>query len=115
MKFNLHHGGMKFDIAGREVYRNKTPKKSITMKKVKGDHSGRYEADEMGNIEVTIPEHIDTLVSLGYPIYNGNGRPIKDGQGRIYPVLRDDLIYPNSNINSPYWQKVFEAKSRRRN
>lgn len=114
MKFNLHHGGMKFDIAGREVYRNKTPKKSIAMKRIDGSHSGRYEADEVGNIEVTIPEHIDTLVSLGYPIYNGDGKPKYDHMLKPY-IPRDELLYPNNNLDSPYWQKVLEAKSRRRN
>lgn len=115
MKFNLHHGAMKFDVAGKEVYRDKSPKKSITMKRIDGGgHNGRYEADEMGNIEVTISKHIDTLVTLGYPIYNGDGKLAKDGEGRVYPIPRNDLLYPNKNLTSQYWQKVMEEKNRRR-
>lgn len=106
MLFNLHHGAVKFDVAGQPVRRDKSPKKAITMRRVKDGHGGTYTADKLGNIDVRVHEHIDTLVSLGYPIYNGDGR--------TNPVPKDSLIFPNNNLSSPYWQRILEAKNLRR-
>ena len=76
------------------------------MSRIDGTQSGIYRANKLGNINVKASEHIDTMIGLGYPIY--------DGDGKLNPVPKDDLIYPNSNMDSTYWRKVNEAKRLRK-
>lgn len=114
MLFNLHNGQVRFSsvqTGSKPIFRDKSPKKHISMIRImspKGtiDHRGGYETDKLGNIDVTIPAHIDTMVGLGYPIYGGDGK--------MKPVPKDDLIYPNNNLDSEYWRKINEAKNLRR-
>lgn len=105
MLFNIHHGQVRFSsvqTGSKPIFRDKSPKKMLMMQHLRGGHRGIYRADELGNIDVNAPVHIDVMVGLGYPIYNGNGK--------LKPVPMDDLIYPNLDMNSPYWRKINEAK-----
>ena len=114
MLFNIHNGQVRFSsvqTGSQSLFRPKSPKGHISMIKIISplgviDHKGGYEADEIGNINVEIPKHIDTMIGLGYPIY--------DGDHKQYPVPKDDLIYPNLNMDSSYWRKINEAKNLRR-
>lgn len=109
MLFNIHHGQVRFSsiqTGNKPIFRNKSPKKMLLMRSLKGEEGGEYRADKLGNIVVVAPEHIDAMVGLGYPIY--------DGDGTIRPVPKDDLLYPNNNLDSGYWQKINEAKNLRR-
>jgi hypothetical protein len=102
MKFNLHRGQMRLDVAGKPYYRAKSPKGVLMIENLKDGTKGLFYADSLGNIEVVAPKHIDTMVGLGYPIY--------DGDGKTYPVPMDDLLWISSRPDSPYWQKINEAK-----
>lgn len=114
MLFNLHNGQMRFssiDTGSKPIFRDKSPKGHVSMVKIispKGDidHRGGYDADKLGNIDVTISEHISTMIGLGYPVYNGDGK--------TYPVPKVDLLYPNTNLDSLYWRKINEGKNMRR-
>lgn len=109
MLFNIHNGQMRFssiDTGSKPIFRDKSPKRMLMMAHIKGTFQGIYRADKFGNIDVVAPEHIDVMVGLGYPIYNGNF-------GSIIPVPKEDLIYPNLDLTSPYWRKINEAKSLR--
>ena len=111
MLFNLHNGQVRFgamDKGGIAYLRKKMKVGSISIKKVKGvqgniEHRGGYDADKLGNIDVRIPSHIDIMIGHGWPIYNGDGKTCSNG----------DLIYPNLDLTSPYWQKINEGKSLR--
>ncbi len=109
MLFNLHHGQVRFSsvqAGSKPVFRDKSPKGMLMMQGVRDGHQGLYRADKLGNIDVVVPKHIDVMVNLGYPIYAGDG---------VRPVARDrDLIYPNLDLDSPYWQRVNEGKNLRR-
>ena len=85
------------------IFRNKHKMGTLIMGHIKGIESIRYDADKFGNIEVEAPEHIDAMVGLGYPIY--------DGDDNLCPVPKDDLIYPNNNLASTYWQRINKAKN----
>src|SRR3972149_6203700 len=104
MLFNIQHGQVRFSSLGKPVFRHKAKFGRLYMMQIKGMHQGIYDADKLGNIDVRAMEHIDTMVGLGYPIYNGDGK--------TYPVPLDDLIYPNLDVNSEYWRGINEAKSR---
>ncbi|HUT68664.1 MAG TPA: hypothetical protein VMW86_08990 [Dehalococcoidales bacterium] len=106
MLFNLHNGQVRFRSAGEPIFRNKAKFGRLYMRQIKGFHQGIYNADQLGNIDVQAPEHIDVMVGLGYPIY--------DGDGKQNPVPKDDLIYPNLDLKSTYWRRIKEAKSSRR-
>jgi hypothetical protein len=106
MLFNLHNGQVRFgplDQGGKPIFRPKSPKSLLMMSRIDGTEKGVYRADKLGNIDVKAPEHIDNMVGLGYPIY--------DGDGKTYPVPKDDLIYPNLNLDSTYWRRINEAKN----
>ncbi|MBA7698130.1 hypothetical protein ES703_106805 [subsurface metagenome] len=106
MLFNIHHGQMRFSsipTGSKPMFRNKSPKKMLMMAHIKGGHQGVYRADKLGNIDVVAPAHIDVMVGLGYPIY--------DGDGKMNPVPKDDLIYPNLYMDSTYWRKINQAKN----
>ena len=108
MLFNLHNGQVRFSsipTGSKPIFRNKSPKKMLMMAHLRGGQ-GIYRADERGNIDVVAPVHIDVMVGLGYPIY--------DGDGKMNPVPKDDLIYPNLNMDSPYWRRINEAKKLRK-
>lgn len=109
MLFNIHNGQMRFSsiqTGSKPIFRNKSPKSMLMMRGIRGGHEGEYRADKMGNIDVIALKHIEVMVGLGYPIYNG------DGKTKI--ASKDDLIYPNNNLDSTYWQKILEAKNLRR-
>ncbi len=109
MLFNLHNGQMRFSsiqTGSKPIFRDKSPKGLLMMRGIDGSHQGTYRADKLGNIDVVASKHIDVMLGLGYPIYNGNGKMV--------PVLKDDLIYPNLNMDSQYWRKINEAKNSRR-
>ena len=103
MKFNLHHGQMRLGANGKPYYRPKSPKGLLMMGEIKGTHLGAYKADQLGNIDVEVPKHIDVMVGLGYPIYNGDGKTC--------PVPMDDLLFISANLNGTYWRKINEAKN----
>lgn len=105
MKFNLHHGQVRFKSNGQPYFRPKPPMGRLMMRQIQGLHQGDYKADALGNIDVEVPEHIDVMVGLGYPIYNGDGRQ--------NPVPMDDLIFPSPILDSPYWRRINEAKHQR--
>jgi len=105
MLFNIHHGQMRFSSiqeGNKPIFRNKRPMGTLFMGHIKGIESIRYDADTFGNIDVLAPEHIEAMVGLGYPIY--------DGDGKMNPVPKGDLVYPNLNIDSTYWRKINETK-----
>jgi len=104
MKFNIQFGQMR-DKDGQMYFNPKRPFGKLMMQGVKTGTTNEYVADEYGNIEVVIPKHIEVMVGLGYPIYDGNGSK---------PVTRDDLLYPNLHMDSQYWRKINEALARRR-
>ena len=109
MLFNIHNGQVRFSSiqsGSKPIFRNKSPKSMLMVQHIRGLHQGSYRADKLGNIDVEVPVHIDVMVGLGYPIY--------DGDGKQCPVPKDDLIYPNLDPKSAYWRKINEAKSRRR-
>lgn len=109
MLFNLHNGQVRFSsiqTGSQPIFRNKSPKKLIMMRSIRGGEAAEYRADKLGNINVVAQKHIDVMVGLGYPIY--------DGDGKMKPVPRDDLLYPNNNLDSAYWQKINEAKHLRK-
>jgi len=108
MLFNIHNGQMRFssiDTGSKPIFRNKSPKGMLLMSRIDGTENGIYRANKMGNIDVIAPEHIDVMVGLGYPIY--------DGDGIRFPAPKDDLLYPNMNLDSAYWRKINEAKGQR--
>ena len=113
MLFNLHNGQVRFtsiDTGSKPIFRPKMKVGHISMGYIKGPqgnktHNGGYQTDRLGNIDVTIPFHIDTMIGQGWPIY--------DGDFLTYPVPKMDLIYPNMNLDSSYWRKINEAKSLR--
>ena len=102
MLFNLHHGQMRLDAKGMPYYRPKSPKGTIMMSHIKDGSGGIYHADKLGNIEVVALEHIDCMVGLGYPIYNGDGKQC--------PVPMDDLLFITAQLDSMYWRKIEEGK-----
>ena len=109
MLFNIHNGQMRFSsvqTGSKPIFRNKSPKGILMMARIDGTENGVYRADKLGNIDVKASGHIDTMVGLGYPIY--------DGDGKMSPVPKDDLVYPNLNMDSSYWRKINEAKNLRR-
>ena len=106
MLFNIHYGQVRFSTiqaGSKPIFRPKSPKSMLMMVHLKGGQ-GIYRADKLGNIDVRAPEHISTMVGLGYPIYNGDGKTAR----------KEDLIYPNLDIDSHYWRKINEAKNLRR-
>jgi len=108
MKFNIHNGQMRFSsisTGNKPIFRNKSPKKMLMVRSVNGGEATSYRADSLGNIDAVIPQHIDVMVGLGYPIYSGDGK--------TRPVPKDMLIYPNSNLDSTYWQRINEIKNLR--
>jgi len=110
MQFNLHHGQVRFSsiqTGSKPIFRNKSPKKMLMVRNIRrGDEAYTYRADKLGNISVEIHQHIDAMVGLGYPIYAGDGER---------PVEKDrDLLYPNLDMDSPYWQRINEGKNLRR-
>lgn len=105
MLFNLHYGQVRLGTDGKPYFRPKRPMGRLMMGRIKGFSQTEYRADEIGNIDVRAPEHIDVMVGLGYPIY--------DGDGKTYPVPPDDLIWVTPFMDSPYWTKIAEAKSHR--
>lgn len=105
MLFNIHHGQVRFR-GGKPIFRRMSPKAMLIMSRIKGTNLGAYRADKLGNIDITAPIHIDVMVGLGYPIYNGDGK--------TKPATEGDLLYPNLNMDSPYWRKINEAKNLRR-
>ena len=109
MLFNIHQGQMRFSsipTGSKPIFRNKSPKKILMMRNIhRGDEAYTYRADKLGNVDVVIPKHIDVMVGLGYPIYNGDGK--------TSPVPKDSLIYPNLNPDSTYWRRISEIKNLR--
>lgn len=109
MLFNIHHGQVRFSsvqMGSKPIFRPKSPKSMLMMSRMDGTENGVYRANKLGNIDVRAPEHISTMVGLGYPIY--------DGDGKTTSVTKDSLIYPNLDLDSPYWRKINEAKYVRR-
>jgi len=109
MLFNIHNGQMRFSTiqtGSKPIFRNKSPKAMLLMSRLDGTGGGKYRADKLGNIDVVAAKHIETMVGLGYPIY--------DGDGKTVPVPKDELIYPNLNMDSTYYRKINEAKNLRR-
>ena len=102
MKFNLHHGQMRLGADGKPYYRPKRPMGLLMMGTIQGVHEGSYRADKLGNIDVEVPKHIDVMVGLGYPIYNGDGKTC--------PVPMDDLLFISADLNGAYWRRINEAK-----
>lgn len=104
MLFNIHHGQMRFR-GGKMVYLPKSPKSALIMqdyeKGVPVKRKAQYRADKLGNIDIINPKHVEVMVGLGYPIYNGDGR--------IYPVPLDDLLFPNLNMDSEYYRRIQQA------
>lgn len=106
MLFNIQNGQMRFSsiqTGSTPIFRNKRKMGQIMMGRLKDGSEVDYRADKRGNIDVRYPKHIDVMVGLGYPIYNGNGK--------VSPTRRDDLIYPNLSMDSPYWQRINEGKN----
>lgn len=105
MKFNIHFGQMRPDPykSGQMRYLKKTPKGKLIMAGLKDGSHKEYVADKLGNVEVVAKKHIEAMVGLGYPIY--------DGDGRQSPVPMDDLLFPNLNMNSEYWSRINQALS----
>ena len=107
MLFNIHHGQKRLQ-GGKMVFRPKSPKSMLIMQDwdAKGP-AGKieYRADALGNIDVLHPKHVETMVGLGYPIYNGDGK--------IAPVPMDDLLYPTLQLDSEYWKRINRALKRR--
>ena len=109
MLFNIHNGQVRFSsiqTGSKPIFRDKSPKVMLMMSRLDGTEHGVYRANKLGNIDVKAPEHIDTMVGLGYPIY--------DGDGITNPAPKNDLIYPNLNLDSSYWRKINEGKNLRR-
>ena len=113
MLFNLHNGQVRFtsiDTGSKPLFREKMKVGHISMGYIKGPlgnitHRGGYQTDKLGNIDVTIPFHIDTMIGQGWPIYIGNGH---------LPVSQLDLLYPDMDMDSFYWRKINEGKNMRR-
>ena len=114
MLFNVHNGQMRFtaaDKGSKPIFRDKMKVGHMSIGHIKDlqgniTHRGGYKSDKLGNIDVAIHYHLDTMIGQGWPIYNGDGK--------TYPVPKDDLIYPNMNLSSTYWQRINEAKNLRR-
>ena len=105
MKFNIHHGQVRFQTDGKPYFRKKRPMGRLMMSKLRDGTMVDYRADALGNIDVQVPEHIDTMIGLGYPVY--------DGDEKTTPVPLDDLLWPSSILSSQYWRKIEEAKNLR--
>lgn len=101
--FNIHFGQMRLR-GGNMVHLPKSPRSMLIMqdydsgvKKAKSE----FNADKLGNIEVSQPRQIETMVGLGYPIYAGDGK--------MCPVPMDDLLYPSVHPGSEYWKRINQA------
>lgn len=108
MIFNLHNGQVRFSSiqqGSKPIFRPKPPMGRLMMCKLRDGSKIDYRADALGNIDVVAPLHIDTMIGLGYPIYNGDGK--------MKPVPLDDLVYPNNDPASGYWRMINQAKSLR--
>lgn len=105
MKFNLHYGQMRLGTNGKPYYRPKRPMGTLSMGKIDGKQLAAYRTDSIGNIDVIAPQHIDVMVGLGYPIY--------DGDGKTYPVPMDDLLWITAKLDSTYWHKIEQAKQQK--
>lgn len=107
MLFNIHFGQMRLR-GGSMVFIDKSPMGKLVMqnfdKSLAGDKR-EYVADELGNIDVTDPRHIETMVGLGYPLYDGGNR-------KLCPVPLDDLLYPSINSKSEYWKRINQATNK---
>jgi len=106
MLFNIYNGQVRFSsiqTGSKPIFRPKSPKGRLMMGRTSRGIEADYRADKLGNIDVKDPKHIDTMVGLGYPIY--------DGDGKTKPVPKDDLVYPNLNLDSTYWRRINEAKN----
>ena len=101
MLFSVHYGQLRFRY-GQWVHVPKTPRSRLTMTRLKeGGESVTYFANKVGNIDVKAPLHIETMMGLGYPIY--------DGDGKTYPVPPDDLVWPRLEADSTYMRRCLEA------
>jgi hypothetical protein len=84
-------------------YRFKRPMGRLMMGKMRDGRLLDYKADTFGNVNVTDPQHIDSMVGLGYPIYNGDGK--------TKPVTKEMLIWPSLDLQSEYWRRINQAKN----
>lgn len=103
MLFNIHFGQKRLQ-GGKMAFRPKSPKSMLIMQDwVKGIPKGKAEfrADKLGNIDIVNPKHIEVMVGLGYPLY--------DGDGKTTPVPMDDLLYPTLQLDSEYWKRINQA------
>ena len=106
MLFNIHRGQKRIR-GGVMTYIPKSPRSKLIMQDWDGGlprGKKEYIADKLGNIDVTGPRHIETMVGLGYPIYNGDGK--------LCPVPLDDLLFPSINPKSEYWNKINQASGK---
>lgn len=88
-------------------YAKASPKKALIMANPKeGKEAIRYDADQFGNIEVSVPAHLHAMRQLGYPIYIGNGNS---------QVVWEDLIWPRFDLtDDPYYREILQGiKSRK--
>jgi len=83
-------------------YQRKGPKKAIMMAALKpGGHTERYDADELGNIVIVGPAHLEAMRGLGWPIYIGSGSG---------PVVWEDLLWPRLDLaDDPYFRCIQEV------
>lgn len=125
--FNLRNGLMKPRARPGEGFKDEnwrgykmvriptSPKSEIQFGKIKDiqgnfltDTGTQYKADDNGNILVHHVQHMESLATLGYPMYVG------DHQG---PATEGDLIWPNRIAailaNDPYERVILEAIKRR--
>jgi hypothetical protein len=107
MLFNIHYGQRRLgQIPGKGramVFRPTAPRKMILLQNYSSGLKGPkklYRADELGNIDVQHPAHIQAMVGLGHPLYGGKGKG---------PVEPEDLLWPTLEPSSPYWKAISMA------
>lgn len=110
MKFNLWYGQsrasqMVRDRPVRMEHRHVAPVSRIQLEnKAEGVEASEYRVNEIGNIDVTEPDHIHDLGALGYPEYVGKSDGIVDG------LVPDDLKWFMEPLDTEQFRALSTAE-----
>ena len=93
---------------GKMYHRRKRPIKSLQLRSLDGSRAAvLYTTDALGNITVDAPGHQNTLMQMGWPLYQGPGTG---------PVTLDQLLFPRPHLGTsdPYYRVILSELEARR-